>query len=94
VLIEGQRFIKRSLVKDSEDVAVLQSDNVLLVHLTRTERNLGNMEAARERCREAIASAENLFRKNKNAKFPVSYIDDLRSEAKRLGIPDTTLPRE
>ena len=91
VLIEGQRFIKRSLAKDSEDMGVLQSDNVLLVHLTRTERNLGNMEAARERCREAMASAENLFRKNKNAKFPVSYIDDLRSEAKLLGVPDTTL---
>jgi tetratricopeptide (TPR) repeat protein len=93
MLIEGQGFIKRSLAKDSEDLAVLQSDNVLLVHLTRTERNLGNMEAARERCREAMASAENLFRKNKNARFPVSYIDDLRTEAKLLGVPDT-LPRE
>jgi tetratricopeptide (TPR) repeat protein len=94
VLIEGQRFIKRALAKDSEDMGVLQSDNVLLVHLTRTERNLGNMEAARERCREAMASAENLFRKNKNAKFPVSYIDDLRSEAKLLGVPDTTPQHE
>ena len=90
VLIEGQRFIKRSLAKDSESVPVLQSENALLVQLTRTERNLGNIEAARERCREAMASAENLFRKSKNAKFPVSYIDDLRSEAKLLGVPDTT----
>ena len=93
-LVEGQRFIKRSLAKDSEDVAALQSDNVLLVQLTRTERNLGNMEAARERCREAMASAENLIRKNKNAKLPVSYIGDLRSEAKLLGVPDTTLSPE
>jgi eukaryotic-like serine/threonine-protein kinase len=89
-LIEGQHFIKRALAKDPEDVSVLQSENVLLVFLARTERNLGNMEAARERCREAMASAENLFRKNKNAKFPVSYIDDLRSEAKLLGVRDTT----
>jgi hypothetical protein len=41
-----------------------------------------------------MASAENLFRKNKNAKFPVSYIDDLRSEAKLLGVPDTTPQHE
>jgi hypothetical protein len=93
-LIEGQRFIKRSLAKDPEDVLVLQSDNILLVHLTRTERNLGNMEAARERCREAMASAVNLIRKNKNAKKPVGYIDTLRSEAKLLGVPDTTLRQE
>ena len=75
-------------------MGALQSENVLLVHLTRTERNLGNIEAARERCREAMASAENLFRKNKNAKYPVSYIDNLRSEAKLLGIRDTTPPPE
>jgi len=94
VLVEGQGFIKRSLAKDPQDVAVLQSDNALLVFLARTERNLGNIEVARERCREAMASAENLIRKHQNAKFPVSYIDDLRSEAKLLGVPDTTLRPE
>jgi len=91
VLVEGLRFIKRSLAKDREDVRVLQSDNILLVFLTRTERNLGNIQAARERCREAMASAEILMRKNKNAKNPVGFIDSLRSEAKLLGVPDTTL---
>jgi hypothetical protein len=92
VLVEGRVFVKRCLAKDSENMPVLQSDNALLVQLTRAERNLGNMEAAREGCREAMASAENLFRKNKNAKFPVSYIDDLRTEAKLLGVPDKTPP--
>ena len=45
MLIEGERFIKRSLAKDPEDVGVLQTNNGLLIFLTRTERKLGNMEA-------------------------------------------------
>jgi hypothetical protein len=93
-LIEGEHFIKRSLAKDPEDVGVLQTNTGLLIFFTRTERKLGNMERARERCREAMASAENLIRKNKNAKTPVSMIEILHSEAKLLGVPDTTLRRE
>jgi tetratricopeptide (TPR) repeat protein len=92
MLVEGQRFIKRSLAKDADDVGVLQTNNGLLTYLTRTERKLGNLGQARERCREAITSAENLIRKNKNAKSPVATIDTLHEEAKLLGIPDTTLP--
>lgn len=93
-LIDGQRFIKRSMAKDPDDVGVLQTNNGLLIYLTRTERNLGNMERARERCREAMASSENLIRKNKNAKDPVAMIGILHEEAKSLGIKDTTLPPE
>jgi hypothetical protein len=82
------------MAKDPDDVGVLQTDNGLLIYLTRTERNLGNMERARERCREAMASSENLIRKNKNAKDPVAMIGILHEEAKSLGIKDTTLPPE
>jgi tetratricopeptide (TPR) repeat protein len=90
-LLEGERFSKRALAKSSEDVRVLQTNNSLLILLTRAERNLGNLEQAKERCREAMASAENLIRKNKNAKVPVAMIEILHSEAKLLGVPDTTL---
>jgi len=89
-LLEAERFSKRSLAKDPEDVRVLQTNNGILMVLTRTERNLGNLDRARERCREAIASAENLIRKNRNSKQPVAMIDILHSEAKLLGVPDTT----
>jgi hypothetical protein len=91
-LLEGERFSQRALAKDPEDVRVLQTNNGLLMFLTRTERNLGNLERARERCREAMASAENLIRRNKNAKEPVTMVGVLHSEAKLLGVRDTTLP--
>ncbi|HLK69184.1 MAG TPA: protein kinase [Bryobacteraceae bacterium] len=94
VLTEGEGFVKRSLAKDPEDVGVMQSGNILLICLTRTERNLGNMERARERCREAMVSSEKLIRMNKNAREPVAMIDILHSEAKLLGVLDTTLKQE
>jgi len=56
-LMEGERFSKRALAKDPEDVRVLQTNNGLLMMLTRTERNLGNLERARQRCRDAMASS-------------------------------------
>jgi eukaryotic-like serine/threonine-protein kinase len=93
-LSEGEGFSKRSLAKDPEDVRVLQTNNGLLMLLTRTERNLGNLERARERCREAMTSTENLIRKNKNAKNPVAMIEVLHSEAKLLGVADTALTPE
>jgi hypothetical protein len=93
-LSEGEGFSKRSLAKDPEDVRVLQTNNGLLMLLTRTERNLGNLERARERCREAMTSTENLIRKNKNAKNPVAMIEVLHSEAKLLGVADTALMPE
>jgi hypothetical protein len=93
-VMEGERFSKRSLAKDPEDVRVLQTNNGLLMMLTRTERNLGNLDRARERCREAMASSENLIQKNKKAKEPVAMIEILHSEAKLLGVPDTTLRPE
>ena len=93
-LLEGERFSKRTLAKDAEDIRVLQTNNNILMLLTSAERNLGNMERARERCREAMAASENLIRKNKNAKDPVAMIEILHSEAKLLGIKDTTLAPE
>jgi hypothetical protein len=93
-LLQGEGFSKRALAKDPGDVRVLQTNNGLLMMLTRTERNLGNVERARDRCREALLSAENLIQKNKNAKNPAAMIEVLHSEAKLLGVPDTTLPRE
>jgi tetratricopeptide (TPR) repeat protein len=94
VLLEGERFSKRALAKDSEDVRVLQAYSLILMLLTSSERNLGNIERAKERCREALATAENLIRRNKNAKNPVAMIEILHDEAKALGIKDTTLPPE
>jgi tetratricopeptide (TPR) repeat protein len=94
VLLDAERFGKRSLAKDPEDVRVLQTNNGILMLLTRTERSLGSTERARKRCGEAMASAENLIRKNRNAKEPVVMIEILHSEAKLLGVPDTTLRPE
>src|SRR3954452_3078714 len=88
-LLEGEHFSKRALDKDPEDVRVLQTHNGLLMMLTRTERNLGNVQLARVRCREAMASAENLIRKNKNARNPVVMIYILHEEAKILNVPDS-----
>jgi len=71
---------------------VLQTNNGILMFLTRSERNLGNLPAARQRCRKVLVSSENLQQRNKNAKTPVKTISVLHDEAKLRGGPDTTLP--
>ena len=59
--------------------------------MARVERNLGNLDSAREHCRQSMMTAGTLLRLNRQAKEPVVLIDVLHSEAKLLGVPDTTL---
>jgi tetratricopeptide (TPR) repeat protein len=93
-LLEGERFSKRAMAKGSQSIRLLQNHTSVLLWLTRSERNLGSLETAKERCREAMTATEELIRINKDAKDPAPQIDILREEAKLLGIPDTTLGRQ
>jgi len=91
-LLQGEESGCRALAQDPDDVRVLQTQNGILMFLTRVERNLGHLEVARGRCRQALASAQKLIHLSQQAQEPVTMIAVLHEEARLLGVPDTTLP--
>lgn len=92
VLDEGERHAEQVMQKWPDDLITANTRIGLLMCQVQTERKLGHLDAARERCRTAFQAAADLTIKNKEAKTPVENMQMLREEARILGVPDITQP--
>ena len=79
------------LVKWPGDLAALDVMATVLANRTSAERHLRHLDSARETCRRGLDVAADLIARNKGARNSVSDLDELREEARILGVPDRTL---
>ncbi len=63
----------------------------VLLNRTDAQRHLGQMDEAKETCRQGLALAAELIADRKDSKAPVSFLRNLRDYAKLLNVPDPTL---
>ena len=55
------------------------------------QRHLGQMDQAKETCRQGLALAAELIADRKGSKAPVSFLRNLRDYAQLLHVADPTL---
>ncbi len=82
-------LVQQIVSKWPDDVAAFDLQIAVLVNQSQVARRIGHIAAARQTCRLAFEAARKLLALNKDEKQPISDIDDLRAEARILGVPDT-----
>jgi len=87
----ARKLLEPIRAKWPDDFTSLDLEVGALAHQSLVERHLGHPEVARESCRLGFEVALQAMTVNKDSKKPVAEIDMLRSEARILGLPDTTL---
>jgi tetratricopeptide (TPR) repeat protein len=88
--LEAERLVDEILRISPSDLTSQDSKVTILMNLAIAYRHLGKLDDAREQCREALQLASRLLSENREAKNPVGYLDDLREQARILGVPDPT----
>jgi hypothetical protein len=88
---KAEALMSAALSKSPDDVPLLRVQLPIWVDQATTERNLGNLSAARAHCRQALALAATLLAREKNSKRPMGgSLSDVRREARLLGLRDVT----
>ncbi len=91
-LAKSEELMAAALSKSPGDLQLLRTQILILIDQTTTERNLGKLDAARARCRQALDLTATLIARQTDSKRPIgSALPDLRREARLLGVPDFTL---
>lgn len=88
--LEAERLVDEVLRMAPGDLTNQDSKVTILMNQAIAYRHLGKLDQAREKCREALRLASALLSQNPDAKNPVGYLEDLREQARILGVPDTT----
>jgi N6-adenosine-specific RNA methylase IME4 len=58
---------------------------------TKTEMGMGHQQVARERCAGGLRLAADWMARQKNSTYRFTLLEDLRKQARELGVPDVTL---
>ena len=90
VLSDAEKSIGQVLARRPSESGALGVKATVLMNQAMTERHLGDLNAARERCTLAMRTAAELIAKNKDAKNPWEDLDELRQEAHLLHVADIT----
>jgi tetratricopeptide (TPR) repeat protein len=89
-LAQAEALSRDILKKWPGDLLVSDVLVSILVNQTQMERQRGQLDKARETCKRALLAAADLTARAKENKNAVSASDDLRTEARLLGIHDST----
>ncbi len=87
---EAERLVNELLRMSPSDLTSQDSKVTILMNLAIAYRHLGKLSDAREECRQGLQLASRLLSEDREAKNPVGYLEDLREQARILGVPDTT----
>ena len=86
VLAEADRSVIAASTRWPDDMALIDDRVTTLSYWVTAEMRLGNLQAARERCRLALGLTAAILRKS-DGKFPVTDLAGVRDQARQLGVP-------
>ncbi len=90
VLGEAERYTADASNRWPDDMELMDDHATALSYRVSVAMKLGDLPAARERCRLALSLTAAILRKS-DGKYPVSVLAALRDQARQLGIPADTL---
>jgi hypothetical protein len=86
VLADAEQSIGNVLARRPQDLSAISVKATIFLNQTINERNLGRLDQARKRCALALQTVDVLTAKNKEAQNPFEDLDELRREARTLGV--------
>jgi tetratricopeptide (TPR) repeat protein len=89
-LVAALAAVDKVLAQWPDDRYALDERVPVLLELATIDEHFSRLSQARQHCDQAMQTATLMFQVIKEAKDPVSNIEDLRLAARRLGVADTT----
>jgi tetratricopeptide (TPR) repeat protein len=90
VLDEAESYAANASNRWPDDMELMDDHATALSYRVTVAMKLGDLQAARERCRLALSLAAAILRKS-DGKYPVTDLAGLQDQARQLGIPVDTL---
>ena len=90
VLGEAERYTADASNRWPDDMELMDDHATSLSYGVSIAMKLGDLQAARERCRRALSLTAAILRKG-DGNYPVTVLAGLRDQARQLGVPVDTL---
>jgi len=87
---EAEQMVDRLLARWPSDLDIVDNKTMILMNQTILLKHLNRLEEARQHLRKALELAALLIARRSGSKNPVTDLEQLRYQARVLGLPDVT----